>query len=266
MTNLHSAPISIAVAQTLPHAGNVAANTAEHLSLMRLAAGAGAHLLVFPELSLTGYELELGPELSFQAADLRLDPLAALATELRLTVIVGAPVKLGTELHIGAFIVPPSGESRVYTKQHLGAFPAEINPGGAVPPPEPSIFKPGTHDPLVDVNGKHGSVAICADTGRAAHAQAAADRGSALYLVSMFFTPGEVEQEHARLRSYAQRHALCVAAANYGGPTGGLPGGGHSAIWSPQGTLVSVLPGSGAGVAVAFEDGNAWRGEVLTLS
>jgi len=266
MTPPRSGSVVLAVAQTVPHAGDVAANTTEHLSLMRLAAEAGAELLVFPELSLTGYELELGPELSFQSADARLAPLTTLVAELNLTVIVGAPVELDAALHIGAFILTPHAEPSVYTKQHLGAFPADINAGGPVPPPEPSIFKPGTRDPLVDVNGKHGSVAICADTGRAAHAQAAADRGSSLYLASMFFTPGEVEQEHARLRSYARRHALCVAAANYGGATGGLPSGGHSAIWSPQGTLISVLPGSGAGVALAFEDESGWRSQVLASS
>ena len=37
--------------------------------------------------------------------------------------------------------------------------------------------------------------------------------------------PAEVEQEHARLQSYAARHRLLVVASNYGGPTGSLPSG-----------------------------------------
>lgn len=251
---------AIGAAQTVPKRGDVDANVAQHLELVREAALQRAALLVFPELSLTGYELELASELSFRENDERLAPLATAAAQHDMTLVVGAPVRLGTALHIGAFILTPEA-SLLYTKQHLGTFSSDANPGGPVPPPEPSIFQPGTQDPLVRVQGRVAAVAICADTGRAAHAQAAATRGADLYLASMFFTPAEVDAESARFAGYAAKHGMIVAAANYGGPTGSLPAGGHSAVWSPAGEVIAQLNRSGAGLALAFESSAGWHGK-----
>jgi predicted amidohydrolase len=255
--------LAIGAAQTTPRRDDVDANLAEHLRLARTAGEAGAGLLVFPELSLTGYELALASQLAFSESDARLDPLRALADSLQMTLVVGAPVRVAEQLHIAAFIIGRAGALALYTKQHLGAFPAEVNPGGPVPPPEPSIFQAGSLDPLVAVHGARAAVAICADTGHASHAQAAADRGAQLYLASMFFTPGEVEQEHARLQSYAARHRLLVVASNYGGPTGSLPSGGHSAIWSSEGALITRIAATRSGIALAQPTGSGWHGTVI---
>jgi predicted amidohydrolase len=253
---------ALAAAQTVPHAGDVTANVAEHLRLLELAVSAGVQLLVFPELSLTGYELELAASLAFSADDARLAPLRAFVDAHNVTAVVGAPVQLDEQKHIGAFVLAP-GTQAIYTKQHLGAFSAAVNPGGSVPPPEPSLFRPGTQDPLVDFAGRHGALAICADTGRAAHAQAAADRGATLYLAGMFIIPADVDAEHAQLQRYAHGHRMLVLAANYGGPTGGLDAAGRSAIWSPGGALLVELGRSGAGLALAFETETGWQGQAL---
>jgi predicted amidohydrolase len=50
--------LNIALAQINTHLGDVEANLEKHLSLIEEARGAGADLLVFPELSLTGYVLQ----------------------------------------------------------------------------------------------------------------------------------------------------------------------------------------------------------------
>lgn len=96
-----SAPGAIGVAQAVPAPGDVAANLAQHLRLARVAADAGAGVLVFPELSLTGYELERGPELAFSERDARLDPLLELAGVHGLWLVVrlglGAGVALAAE-------------------------------------------------------------------------------------------------------------------------------------------------------------------------
>jgi len=254
---------AIGAAQTTPRRDDLEANLAEHVRLARAASDAVAGLLVFPELSLTGYELDLASQVAFSENDARLDSLRALADSLHMTLIVGAPVRFAQQLHIGAFIIGGAGALALYTKQHLGAFSAGVNPGGPVPPPEPSIFQVGSLDPLVAVNGQLAAVAVCADTVKASHAQAAADRGAQLYLASMFFTPGEVEQEHARLQSYAARHRLLVVASNYGGPTGSLPSGGHSAIWSSDGALITRIASTRSGVALAHPTGSGWHGAVV---
>lgn len=253
----------LGAAQTVPQRGDVPANVSEHLRLLATAARANVRLLLFPELSLTGYELELAAELAFTPEDARLEELRAFVTEHDMTAVVGAPVRLDTRLHIAALVLSAQGVV-IYTKQHLGAFPPEVNPGGPVPPPEPAVFAPGTHDPLLEFQGLHAALAICADTGRSAHAQAAADRGARLYLASMFFTPGEVAQEHARLSSYARAHGMGVVASNYGAATGGLAAGGHSAIWAPSGALVAELGPAGGGVVAAFPTAAGWQGLLLT--
>jgi predicted amidohydrolase len=256
---------AIAAAQTVPERGAVEANVEQHLRLARQAAEAGARILVFPELSLTGYELELAGALAFTESDPRLEPLAEAARALGVTLIAGAPLRTRARLHIAAFVLAPDGSRAIYTKQHLGAFPASAGQGAAVPPAEATVFEPGELDPLVRCGSGAAALAICADVGRPSHARRAAERGASAYLAGMFVIPSELEAETAKLRGYAARHALAVAMANYGGPTGGLGAAGGSAIWSPRGELVAALGPRGAGVALAIEEHAGWRGEAIAL-
>lgn len=253
-------PRHLAAAQTTPRAGDVPANVAQHARLARLAAELGARVVVFPELSLTGYELGLAPSLAFREHDERLAPLVAVAGECALTLAVGAPVLLASGLHIGALVLTGNGVAGIYTKRHLGAFPPGANPGGPVPPPERSVFRPGRRDPLVRAAGP-GALAICADVGRPAHAARAAARGARSYLAGMFVIPADYEAEAAALAGYAARHGWAVLLANYGGPTAGLPAAGRSAAWAPDGRLLARLPAGGAGVVAAWEAPEGWRVE-----
>jgi predicted amidohydrolase len=257
---------SLAAAQTIPRRGDVEANLAEHLRLVRVAAEEGAALLVFPELSLTGYELDLAEKLAFTPSDPRLEPLAEAAAAFALTLVVGAPARVDGRLHLGAFIFAPNGGVGLYTKHHLGAFPASANPGGLVPPAEASVFVPGTLNPPVALGDHQAAVAICADTGRASHPQQAADRGADTYLASMFVIPADLASDVRNLGTYAVRHAMAVVLAYFGGPTAGLPSAGSSAIWSPAGEVVAQLGPEGVGVVVAHESGAGWRAKAIPLS
>lgn len=118
----------IAVAQTCAVPGDVAANLHQHLQLARVAIAGGAEVVVIPELSLTGYELEQADALAFQRVDDRLAPLLVLAHRAGVTIIAGAPVRLGSALHIGAAVMDADGGLTWYTKRHLGAF----GPGGVI--------------------------------------------------------------------------------------------------------------------------------------
>jgi predicted amidohydrolase len=257
---------SLAAAQSIPRRGDVAANVAEHLRLVRLAAEEGAALLVFPELSLTGYGLDLAEELAFAPFDPRLDPLREAAARFAVTLVAGAPVRIDGRLHLGAFILAPDETIGVYTKHHLGAFPASANPGGAVPPPEASVFAPGARSPLAPYGAHRAAIAICADTARPAHAQQAAERGADAYLASMFVIPADLASDVRNLTRYAARHAMAVVLANFGGPSGGLPSAGSSAVWAPGGELVAKLGAAGAGVVVAAEAESGWRGQAIALA
>jgi predicted amidohydrolase len=255
---------AIAVAQTIPVRGDVGANIERHLRLVQVAAGARAHVLVFPELSLTGYELDLAADLAFSEGDSRLAPLVEAASTASLILIVGAPVRIGSRLHIGAFIVHPDGTLGLYTKHHLGAFSAGACSDG-VPPAEATVFHPGDRNPLVRIGSATAAVAVCADTGRPSHPQEAAQRGAGLYLASMFIIPSELEREVTNLAALSVRHSMAVAVANYGGPSGGLASAGGSAIWSEEGSLLARLESTGAGVAVATGSHAGWRARAIML-
>lgn len=241
---------ALAVAQTCPIKGDVSANIDEHIALTHVAAAERAQIVVFPELSLTGYESDLGHALAFSEDDPRLEPLRRVAVSWSVIVVAGAPVRLGSQLHIGAFVLAPDGTTALYTKHRLGAFPESARCDGIVPPPEASVFAAGDRNPLVRLAGHTAAIAICADIGNAAHPRNAAARGADTYLASMFVIPSEYEGEETRLRSYAAAHAMMVAFANYGCATGGLATAGCSSIWSPAGDLLVRLPPSGSGVAL----------------
>jgi predicted amidohydrolase len=253
---------SIAVAQTRPVMGDVPANLDEHARLIRLAAAEGAQIVVFPELSLTGYELGLAAELAFAEDDPRLSPLLDLANSHRTIVIVGAPVRVGPFLHIGAFVLSPDRTIRLYTKRRLGAFPPSAacdSLDGTIPPAEATVFRPGDHDPLVRFGDGTAAIAVCADIGTPAHPQRAADRGADTYLASMFVIPSDYDGEDAKLSDYARQHRMLTALANFGSPSGGLRSAGRSAIWSEAGELLVRLDANGSGVAVVTETSEGYQ-------
>jgi predicted amidohydrolase len=256
---------AIASGQTVPVRGNVDMNVEEHLRLVHVAAEEHAQVLVFPELSLTGYELDLADDLAFSESDPRLAPLVEAASSWSMTLIVGAPVRVRSRLHIGAFIVSPDRTIGTYTKHHLGAFPASANCDGIVPPAEETVFHPGNLDPLVQFGDCTAAVAVCADIGRPSHPQHAADRGATTYLASMFVIPSELRKETESLRAHAVRHSMAVVLANFGGPSGGLASGGGSAIWSERGDLLAQLEATGSGVAVAIKGETDWRAKTIML-
>jgi predicted amidohydrolase len=256
----------IAIAQTCPVMGDVAANSAEHLALIGLAVAEGAEIVLFPELSLTGYEPGMAELLAFTETDARLRPLVDAAVAGGVHVIVGAPLRIGPALHIGAFILGPSGSVALYTKRRLGAFGESASCDGTIPPAESTVFTPGDRDPLVEYGSGRAAIAVCADIGDTAHARRARARGADTYLASMFVIPAEFDGDAAKLATYARDHAMVVAMANFGGPSGGLAAAGRSAIWTETGRLVAQLHAGGAGVAVATESRTGWHAREVMLA
>lgn len=256
---------TLAVAQTVPVRGDVEANIAQHVRLAEVAARERAQLVLFPELSLTGYEIDLANELAFSADDARLAPLRDAAHALAIRLIVGAPVRVGSQLFIGAFILSPDRCISLYTKHHLGAFPTSASCDGTVPPGEATVFTPGDHNPLITVDHTLAAVAVCADASHASHPKSAASRGATAYLASMFVIPSDFDEATASLAGHATQHAMVVAFANFGGPSGGLASAGKSALWSETGPIITQLEHAGPGVAIARETSEGWRGKAIMV-
>src|SRR6188768_4590785 len=79
--------MKIALAQTSPALGDIAANLTDHLHLIDQAVSRQADLIVFPELSLTGYDLrERSTDLALTADAPVLEPLveASRSVDLQL--------------------------------------------------------------------------------------------------------------------------------------------------------------------------------------
>jgi predicted amidohydrolase len=244
--------LSVAAAQTLSARGAVAANLEHHCRLAMMAADAGVDVVVFPELSLTGYELDIAETLAFSAEDERLESLLAVAGRRDVSLVVGAPVRLASGLHLAAFLIEPDGNVRVYTKRHLHGD-------------ENAVFVPGSLDPILELGDDRAALAICADTTHPEHAEAAAKRGASLYLAGVFFSAEGYSANTHQLAGYAASHAMVVVMANAAGTATGFASAGGSAVWSDSGDLVARLDGICAGLVVAKRSQRGWSGEAVPL-
>lgn len=247
--------LTLAAAQSMSIAGDLSANLARHQHLMGLAAQQGVQLLVFPELSLTGYEPQLVAELALPPDSPRLQPLRNLARELKLTTVVGMPIRLSVDgpVLIGALVLGADGSLAVYSKQHL-------HPG------EERFFAPGSGGAPLQLGNEVLALAVCADFCHASHVQAAVDAGAGFYAAGVLISEGGYAIDSALLQGYARDHGILVLMANHGGPSGGWSCAGRSAIWSAQGQLLGAVEGVGEALLIARRDGGQWRVEARTVA
>ncbi|MCL9658956.1 carbon-nitrogen hydrolase family protein [Pseudomonas protegens] len=247
--------LTLAAAQSMSIAGDLSANLARHQHLMGLAAQQGVQLLVFPELSLTGYEPQLVAELALPPDSPRLQPLRNLARELKLTTVVGMPIRLSVDgpVLIGALVLGADGSLAVYSKQHL-------HPG------EERFFAPGSGGAPLQLGNEVLALAVCADFCHASHVQAAVDAGAGIYAAGVLISEGGYAVDSALLQGYARDHGILVLMANHGGPSGGWSCAGRSAIWSTQGQLLGAVEGVGEALLIARRDGGQWRVEARAVA
>ncbi|QXI61338.1 carbon-nitrogen hydrolase family protein [Pseudomonas sp. OE 28.3] len=246
--------LTLAAAQTTSIAGDVPGNIQGHLRFMQAAAEQGVQLLVFPELSLTGYEPALAAQLAITPEDVLLAPLREMAQELRMTAVVGMPIRLapGTGVFIGALVLGADGSLAVYTKQHL-------HPGEEV------AFVAGQGGAALEWANERIALAVCADFSHASHPRLAAEAGATVYAAGVLISEGGYATDSALLQGYAAEHRMLVLMANHGGPSGGYTCAGRSAIWSADGTLLADVPGIGEALVIARRNGEQWTGQVVAF-
>ncbi|PPK93124.1 putative amidohydrolase [Kineococcus xinjiangensis] len=239
--------LRVAAAQGCSVPGDLAANAAAAARLVREAAAAGARLVVLPELFLPGYEpalvaadpQHLALDAAAPLADPRLEPLVRACAATATTAVVGAAVREGATVLLSALVVSAGGELLTrYDKQHL-------HPG------EEAVFTPGTAPGTFELDGWRLGLGICADSGVAAHARAAAVRGAHAYLVGGLFGVGGGEREvRDRFPARARDNGVYALLSNHAGPAGEWTGCGGSGVWDPRGRPV-VRAGRDEGVVVA---------------
>jgi predicted amidohydrolase len=246
--------LTVALAQISARKGDVAANIQNHLRMMEAAHRRNSDYIVFPELSLTGYEPTLANELAFDLVDGRLDPLREGCCRLQMTAIAGAPIRHGSRLILGSFILFPDGSGTVYSKRFLHAG-------------EEIYFNPHDWNPLLLCKSEVVSLAICADTGNPLHAKAASDNHSTVYLASVLSGAQGYSGDVSMLKSYARQYHMTVMLANYCGSTGGYEAAGRSTIIDAGGNTLATLSETKEEILVASrEPASAWCCRVVAVN
>ena len=214
--------LTIAAAQPtcVPH--DVGANAAAHGEVVR---SAQARVVAFPELSLTGYELDAAP---LSPDDERLSPIVDACAATGSLALVGAPTASGGEEHISVLAIDESGARVAYDKMWLSDTEAKRFVAGRAPA-------------VVEVDGWRLGLAICKDTGVAAHADATAARGIDVYVAGVLDSADDASVQDERARRVAAEHDVWVVVASFAGSTGGgyANAAAQSRIWSPEGVVVA---------------------------
>lgn len=222
-------PLTIAVAQPLTVALDVAANAVAHADAVRSAA---ARLVVFPEMSLTGYEFDALP---VDPADPRLAPLVRACSETGSIALAGAPVEDEAGRHISILAIDGSGVRIAYLKMWLGGDEREH-------------FAPGSAPAALDVDGWRLGLAICKDTGVERHAAETTALGIDAYVAGVLESVEDSEVPAERACRIATKYGVAVAIASFAGSTGAgyEHAAGRSGIWDRDGRLLGRA-GAGPG-------------------
>jgi predicted amidohydrolase len=244
-------PTIIAAAQICAKDENIEYNLSTHYGLIRLAVENGVQLLVFPEMSITGYVREAASRLAFTQYDARLNELRNLAEAYHMIIIAGAPVRLGSALHVGSFVIFPDHSVSLYTKQYLYEG-------------ESDYFTPSSvNNPLLTLDQENISLAICYDMENIQHIMKAIGAGSTVYSASIFYSDDSIGAAHELLSTYARAYSINVLMANYTGHLCHIPAGGSSAFWSSSGERLACLEASKTGLVIGLKENGNWTGETV---
>jgi predicted amidohydrolase len=243
----------LAAAQTKPTRGNIEANLLDHYRLIELAVQNKVQLIVFPELSISGYEREDAQKLVFKKDDSRLNHLRKLAVENNIIIVAGAPIQIENEMFIGEFIISPDNSVSIYTKQFLHEG-------------EDEFFESSfDYNPMITIENKKISFAICADIDNPLHAENASKRETDIYIASIFFSPNGIPNAYRDLQNYAQNHKMNVLMSNFSGESWGYPSAGQSAFWNNKGELVGQMNESDSGLLLVENQNDNWTSKVVKV-
>ncbi|WP_433269436.1 carbon-nitrogen hydrolase family protein [Actinosynnema sp. CS-041913] len=226
--------MQVAAIQTTP-VPDLAGNAAEHARLIAEAATRGAHVCVFPELSLTGYTLD--PTRAFTEDDDHWAPIRSACASNDTYALVGAPLSTPDGPQVATVVIGPTGETLGhYAKRHLHGAETER-------------YTPGDHHLLLEVDGWTLGLAVCADAAAPSHAVEVSAGGADVYVVSALYTNGS-ESRIAEQLGHAAGLGMWAVLAQFTGHTGGYDTCGGSGVWRPGGA-VEIRLGRDPGIAVA---------------
>lgn len=236
--------IHLALAQINTTLGNVQANLAKHLALIKEARQQGADLLVFPELSLTGYILQdLVPTVACrpQADDPVFRPL--LEASRKIDLVVGfVDEDARHRFYIALAYLAQGQVLHVHHKVYLPTY-------GLFD--ERRFFAPGDRVQAFDTRFGRMGILICEDFWHVSPPYLLWQDGADLLLFSSA-SPGRGLNHSSQLvssawvehinRAYASLFTIFIAHANRSGFEDGLNFWGGSTLYDPNGKLVVQAP------------------------
>jgi len=227
--------VKIALVQSRPVKGNIAANIVDHKRMINLALEHGAELILFPELSITGYEPELAKELAIDYNDPLLNDFQSLSDHNSCVIAVGMPTRHTEGLCISLIFFQPDQPRKIYSKKFLHAD-------------EKPFFIGGGQFPVMDIRGKKISPAICYELSVPEHAAVAHESGGKIYLVSVAKTVAGMDKAIERLTAVSKEYSMTVVLANCVGHCDNFDCGGRSSAWNNKGKLIGQLDETEEGI------------------
>ncbi|MEE6256914.1 carbon-nitrogen hydrolase family protein [Plantactinospora sonchi] len=249
-----AAPLDVAAVQAEPVPGDVAGNAHTAARLVGRAAGAGARLVVLPELFLPAYHpptlaadpagTDVVADDGGEVADARLDPLRAAARSHRAVVVIGAAVRHPDGRRTcSALVADRTGRiSAGYAKQQLWG------------PDENTLFTPGDRGATLVVDGWRLGLGVCYDGCFPEHGRAAAADGAHGYLCPSGYLIGSEHRRDLYYRARALDNTMYVVFANAVGGTAPWRFNGGAAIYDPEGRPVDRAADRGEAVVVGRLD------------
>jgi predicted amidohydrolase len=220
--------MKISIAQTRPIKGDLAGNILSHKKFIRVAAGYGAHLIVFPELSLTGYEPTLAEQLASDPSDPMFIDFQTLSNENKIVIGAGLPTRSARGVHISLVLFRPHEPVLIYSKKHLH-------------PDEEEFFASGSNFPVFDIDDVNISFAICYEISIDDHICEAADHGAHVYVASVAKFESGIQKAVDRLGRIATEYRIPVLMSNCIGECDGQWCAGGTSAWNDKGVLLDQL-------------------------
>jgi predicted amidohydrolase len=240
--------VRIACAQIAPAVGDAEGNRRRAREAVRQATGAGARIVLLPELVTSGYVFESAEEV--RALAIRVEELADWADEAARAeaVVVGGFAELGEDgaVYNSAAVFGPGGLAAVYRKTHLWDR-------------EKLCFEPGAEAaPVVETPFGRIGVAVCYDLYFPELTRGLVLAGADLIALPanlpLFPRPeGERPVEIALAQATAHVSKIWVAVCDRTGPERGVEWTGASCIVDPDGWLAAG-PVDGYGEGMLYAD------------
>jgi len=218
----------ICVAQIKSIKGNIELNIQAHIQIIHRASEAGADLIIFPELSLTGYHPSICDKLTISHDDASLDVFDKISDQSKMTIIVGAPLKIQEGVAISSFIFSPNSARNIYTKQYLHED-------------ELPYFKVTGHDDNLIGESPRIAISICYELTVPAHHHRATQNNANIYLSSVAKSKSDMIRSHKILADISCNTGMSTLVTNSVGMCEEYMCGGYSAVWNKKGEILDHL-------------------------